>query len=85
MELNKEIRELVSNIGGLKPDFDGTADLYLDLAMPSIRAMQLLVELEERFKIHVPDEQFVEARSLDAVARLVANLMRAQTIDANDR
>jgi acyl carrier protein len=85
MELNKELRELVANIGGLNPDFDGAADLYLDLAMPSIRAMQLLVELEDRFNIQVPDEQFVEARSLEAIEKLLTNLMRTQAVDANDR
>jgi acyl carrier protein len=85
MELNNELRELVANIGGLKPDFDSAADLYLDLAMPSIRAMQLLVELEERFNIQIPDEQFVEARSLEAIQKLVMSLIRTQAVDANDR
>src|SRR5207237_2798926 len=46
--LAEHIRGVVSKAGGLEPDFDSKANLYLDLGVPSTAAIQILMELEER-------------------------------------
>jgi acyl carrier protein len=77
-EINEQLRSLVIEIAGLPPAFDGAANLYLDLGVPSMKAMQLLMELEERFGVSVPDEDFVDAASLDALTALMKRLTSAK-------
>jgi acyl carrier protein len=73
-----QLRQLISEAGGLDPAFDGTANLYLDLGLPSMKAMQLLMDIEEKFGVAVPDDDFVGAGSLDELAALVDRLVAAR-------
>ena len=73
--LKSELRQLVAKIGSLDLGFDENADLYTDLGMPSVKAMELLVALEDRYGLRVPDDEFVEAVSLE---RLVAMIKKLQ-------
>lgn len=73
--MKEQLRNLIVEIGGLASDFDSAANLYLDLGMPSMKAMQLLMDLEERFGVAVPDEEFVDAVSLDALTGLMEKLL----------
>jgi acyl carrier protein len=75
-QLEPQLRQLMVDLCNLPPDFSGSADFYLDLAVPSVKAMELLMELEDRFGIAVPDEQFVEATSLVRLATMVEGLCR---------
>ncbi|MGC4053287.1 MAG: acyl carrier protein [Paludibaculum sp.] len=77
MEMIEEVRQVVCGITGLAPDFDTTANLYADLGVPSVQAMQLLTELEERFGIALPDEDFIEAVSLQDLSSLVGRIKGA--------
>jgi len=61
----------------LAPDFSSAADLYLDLGLPSVQAMLLLQACEETYAIAIPDDQFVEATTLDKLATLVVSLRTA--------
>ncbi len=72
--LELELRQVLSGLAQLPEEFSAQADLYADLGMPSVKAMQLLLELEDRFGISVPDEDFVEATTLEKLADLVAKL-----------
>ena len=74
MELEAQIREAVALQGGFEPDFPAEADFYADLGMASVKAMQLLVELEDQFGVRIPDEEFVQATSLEALTALIAGL-----------
>jgi acyl carrier protein len=69
------LRELICEHGALAPDFDPTANLYLDLGLPSMKAMLLLAEIEDKFGVAVPDDDYVVAASLDALAALVGRLV----------
>lgn len=42
--------------------------------MASIQAMELLLELEERYGVSVPDEEFIEATSLERLAGMIHRL-----------
>lgn len=68
------IREILIQLAELPPDFSSQADLYADLGMPSVKAMQLLLDLEEKFGIAIADEDFVESTSLDQIVALVSRL-----------
>ena len=70
-EIERSIRTIIVAVSGLSEHADADADLYLVLGMASVHALALLTELEERFGVPIPDDQFVEATS---IAKLTATL-----------
>ena len=72
--LEDEIRTIVAEISGLPSDFACDADLYLDMGVASIHAMELLLQLEEQYLINIPDDRFVEARTVVDLANVVSSL-----------
>lgn len=73
--IENEIRAIISNISRIPTDADGKADLYSDLGVASVHALQILTELEDHFGIHIPDDQFVEASSIEKLAEAVQGLV----------
>ncbi len=69
-----KIREIVARITGLRADIPGDANLYLDLGVASVYALNLLTELEQEFDAAIPDEDFVEATSIAQLAALMDRL-----------
>jgi acyl carrier protein len=43
-------------------------------------ALLLLLELEQRFQVTIPDQLFIDARSVRALAQVVAGLQAKQEI-----
>jgi acyl carrier protein len=74
LTLNYELRSVVTQITGLPNDVSGTADLYSELGVASIKAIQLLMAIEEHFGINVPDDQFIEATSVERLIEMVSRL-----------
>lgn len=72
--LKSELRQLLVELASLPEDFDEKADLYSDLGMASMKAMELLMALEERYGVSVPDEKFIEANSLELLAGMMHGL-----------
>jgi acyl carrier protein len=72
--LKSELRQLLIELASLPEGFDEKADIYSDLGMSSLKAMELLVTLEERYMVSVPDEQFIEATSLQRLAEMMRSL-----------
>ena len=68
------LRSMLVDLAALPEDFDQNADLYLELGVPSVKAMELLFRLEEQFGISVPDDQFVEATSLAKLGQMIVAL-----------
>lgn len=73
--VEQQLREMISQTSGLPQDFDRTGNLYLDLGVASIHALQLLTDIEDRFAVRVPDEEFIEANSLAKISELVQRLV----------
>lgn len=70
-----KIRQLVAEVAGVSPDVPADANLYLDLGVASVHALQLLTELEGRFDVMVPDEDFVEATSITQLTTMINALV----------
>jgi acyl carrier protein len=68
----------VADIANLSADVAADADLYLDLGVASVHALQLLTELEEQFGVAIPDDRFVEATSIHDLTALMAGLIQNQ-------
>jgi acyl carrier protein len=77
-ELTIELRSLLVDVApSLNVGFDENAHLYNELGLPSVAAMELLLRLEERYRISIPDDEFIEATSLRALHSLVTHLKAA--------
>jgi acyl carrier protein len=72
--LESRIRGLIARVSGISPTVPGDADLYLDLGVASVHALELLTQLEQVFSIRIPDDDFVEATSIDRLVILVGRL-----------
>ena len=76
-EIQDHIRRIIAEISNVPRDADPHADLYLDLGMASVHALQLLQELEDHFGMPVPDEQFVESTSIAKLTTTVERLLNS--------
>ena len=65
------IRE-VSGIAGLDPDLD-----FYDAGVSSVQALPILLELETRFAVSIPDEQFIAARSPRRLHEMILEIKKA--------
>ncbi|MBK8646285.1 MAG: acyl carrier protein [Gemmatimonadetes bacterium] len=69
-----QVLELVCRIGklsGLSPRQD-----IFDAGFESIDSLELLVELEAAFDVSIPDEKYVECRTAEAIAAMIAQLAK---------
>jgi acyl carrier protein len=67
-----DILKRVGEIDTLAPDQD-----FYRAGIDSMKAMDAMLELETEFDVTVPDDQFVQARTPEALAALVARLQSA--------
>jgi acyl carrier protein len=74
MDIETDIKQIVSDISGLPVDSDIHANLYADLGVASIHALQLLTQLEDHFGVPIPDDEFIQATSIAQLASMVKGL-----------
>jgi acyl carrier protein len=71
------IRAILERIARLEPGFAADADLFRDLGVKSVTALDLLLSLEEELGVVIPDEAFGEARTVQKLVALVQGLQGA--------
>jgi acyl carrier protein len=64
-----EIIQQISGVSSIEPDKD-----FYEAGLTSVMALPLLMELEERFGVSIPDDKFVEARTPRALHHLITEL-----------
>lgn len=64
------IRE-VGGVAGVEPDQD-----FYEAGVTSVLALSLLLELEDKFAVAIPDERFIAARSPRALCTMIDDLKR---------
>jgi len=80
--IETKVRAIVAGISNLPADMPAQANLYLDLGVASVHALQLLTELEEQFGVAIPDDRFVEATSINDLTALMTSLAGDRAEDA---
>lgn len=70
-----ELRRIIAEVGGIPADFSPQAHFYHELGIPSVKALHLLMTLEERYGVRIEDETFVEAVSLERLYALMVPLV----------
>ncbi len=71
VEVERKIRAILRRVARLDGDYAAEADLFRELGVKSIAALDLLLSIEEEFGVAIADAAFGEARSVDALVRLV--------------
>jgi len=64
--------EIICKVGAV-PAVEPDQNFY-DAGVTSIMALPLLMEMEERFQVSIPDDRFVQARTARALHELIASL-----------
>jgi|GEM_PF-3237142 acyl carrier protein len=75
MRIESELRSIISAVTGVSSDFDADAHLYWEIGVTSAKALELMLELEDRYGVRIPDAQFVQATSLRHLAQLMSGLV----------
>jgi acyl carrier protein len=70
-----EVNEVVRRVGKVAA-LDADQDMY-DAGVSSVVALELLLELEERFGVSLPDERFMVCRTPRALFQLIAEVRQA--------
>jgi acyl carrier protein len=69
--LEGRVRAILRRVARLEGSYSADADVYRDLGVKSIAAIDLLLSLEEEFGVAIGDEAFANARSVKALVGLV--------------
>ena len=82
--IEKEIIAIISDVSGfepeeIKPDTNFANDLEID----SIKAIEITVAIEKKYKISVRDEDVPKIVTLGDAVELVHNLLNQKIADAN--
>lgn len=65
-EIRKGVKELVAEITERKPsEISDTAQFGADLGIDSLMASELMVTMERKYKIKIPEEEFAKIRNVN--------------------
>ena len=63
----------VTGVNLVQPDQD-----FYDAGVTSVQSLPLLLELEERFQVTIPDDQFVAARSARRLSEMIQDISKRE-------
>ena len=70
--LELEIRELIAEISGREvEEIKSETNLWDDLGIDSIKAIEITVAIEKKYKVRVKDEQITEITTVDKAIEVV--------------
>jgi acyl carrier protein len=72
--MEQTLRNIVSKIAETSPEFSPTANLREDLSVDSVRALELVFEVEKEFSIKVPEGRYGEVRTFQDLVQLVGSI-----------
>lgn len=74
--MDHALRNIVAKIAETTPDFASDANLRDDLSVDSVRALEIIFEIENEFGILIPEGRYGELQTFDKMLNLVASLKR---------
>jgi acyl carrier protein len=73
-DLEVRVRSVLERVAQVPMSCSGSADLFRELGVKSVVALDLLLTLEEELGVSIPDEAFGRARTIDGLVQLVGGL-----------
>lgn len=78
--LEKEITLIIADVSGLEPeDITPEKNFFKDLEIDSIKAIEITVAIEKKFKISVRDEDVPKLTTVSQAVDLVQKLVEQET------
>ena len=74
MELKQELKELVSEVIEID-DFKEDDNFVEDLGVDSMMALEIVVRIEKKYQISIPEEELPNIQSLNQVYEVVIDLI----------
>lgn len=72
--MEQKIRSLIQNHLELEEITSDTDEFISDLGVDSLEVLEMILMLEEKFDIEIPDEEAEELKSIDAVIKYMAKI-----------
>ena len=72
--MEHKIRSLIQNHLELEEITSDTDEFISDLGVDSLEVLEMILMLEEKFDIEIPDEEAEELKSIDAVIKYMARI-----------
>ena len=80
--VEKEIISIVSDVSGFDPEeITLETNFYKDLEIDSIKAIEITVAIEKKFKISVRDEDVPNITTVSQAVELVTKLLKQKDAD----
>jgi acyl carrier protein len=71
-EIRAEIKRLVANVTEREPEEISDTAHYMDeLGVDSLMAMEVMIAVDKKFKIDIPEEEFNKATNVDESVAMV--------------
>lgn len=67
-----EVIAKTGNLSDLKADED-----FYNAGITSVMSLPILLDLEDRYEVSLPDDRFITARSARAIAEIILDLRKA--------
>jgi acyl carrier protein len=72
--MEETLREIVSRIAEIPPDFAADAHMKDELNIDSFRAFEIVFEIERTFSIKIPDDKYGQVQTFNDIVALVRTL-----------
>jgi acyl carrier protein len=78
-QIRAEIKRLVANVTEREPDEISDTAHYMDeLGVDSLMAMEVMIAVDKKFKIDIPEEEFNKATNVDESVAMVERWLSLQ-------
>jgi acyl carrier protein len=82
-EIRAEIKRLVANVTEREPDEISDTAHYMDeLGVDSLMAMEVMIAVDKKFKIDIPEEEFNKASNVNESVAMVEQWIAANNGNA---
>jgi acyl carrier protein len=82
-QIRAEIKRLVANVTEREPDEISDTAHYMDeLGVDSLMAMEVMIAVDKKFKIDIPEEEFNQATNVNESVAMVEKWLAAHSVTA---
>ena len=77
-EIRREIKRLIAEVTEREPDEITDTALFADeLGVDSLMAMEVMVAVDKKYKINIPEDEFAKIKNVDDTVQVVQRYMTA--------
>jgi acyl carrier protein len=77
-EIYQKIRELIAEKKGVKPEDVFMANSFEELDMDSLDSVELISELEDHFKVSIPNQELLKIKTVKEAAESLDKLVNSK-------